>query len=110
MPKPPVVSGPWKAVADESPTWSPHFITPRSEFVQSYQAGNNVVKLYVAFYGTLQPGVNMTSRANTLFAAPWSRTDERERTIVFERHVTSVERNNAAFRPIFASRVGLVRD
>ena len=84
MPKPPVVSGPWKAVADEFRTWSPHFITPRSEFVQSYQAGNNVVKLYVAFYDTLQRGVNITSRANTLFAAPWWRTDERERTIVFD--------------------------
>jgi exosortase A len=83
-PKPPVVSAPWKAVADELSSWSPHFMTPRSEFVQSYQAGNNVVKLYVAFYDALQPGVNMTSRANTLFAPPWWRASERERTIVFE--------------------------
>jgi EpsI family protein len=84
--RPPVVSGPWTTVGDQIPTWSPRFINPRAEYVQSYQSEGDVVKLYAALYDTLQPGVNMTSSANTLFADPgWWQTDQRERTIEFGR-------------------------
>jgi exosortase A len=78
----PVESGPWKAVDDRLSMWSPRFATPHSEFLQTYQSGGDVVKLYVAFYGTIQPRVNMTSRSNVLYESPWWPAAERRRTIV----------------------------
>ena len=77
----PVVSAPWQAADDTLSTWSPRFVNPRGEFRRTYQAENDVVTLYVAFYDSLQPGTNVTSAANTLYRAPWSSTHERLRSI-----------------------------
>jgi EpsI family protein len=79
---PPAVSPPWKAVDGNLLAWSPRFVTPQSEFLQTYKSGDHVVKLYVARYGANQPSVKLTSRANLLYGHPWWSAGDRHRTIV----------------------------
>ncbi len=66
-PKPPAVSMPWRPVDGRHMAWSPRFVTPRSEFLQTYKSGNQVVKLYVASYGANRSGVTATSSVNVLY-------------------------------------------
>jgi exosortase A len=81
---PPVVSMPWKAVDENSLAWSPRFVAPQSEFLQTYTSGDHVVKLYLARYGANQPDAKLTSRTNLLYDKPWWSAGGRHRTIVVE--------------------------
>jgi EpsI family protein len=85
-------------VDDRLSTWSPHFVTPRFEFLQTYQSGSNAVKLYVAFYDAIQPRANMTSRSNVLYEAPWSPAAERLRTPVVGGKSIQVRETMLRFR------------
>jgi EpsI family protein len=79
---PPAVSPPWQAVDGNLLAWSPRFVTPQSEFLQTYKSGDHVVKLYVARYGANLPSVKLTSSANLLYDHPWWSAGDRHRTIV----------------------------
>jgi EpsI family protein len=79
----PEVSSPWRAVSKDLIMWSPRFVTPGSEFLQTYQSGDKVVKLYVASYSP-GPGANVASRSNVLYEDPWWSLGERRRPIVLE--------------------------
>jgi exosortase A len=80
----PEVSLPWKPVDGDLPPWSPRFVTPRSEFVQTYKSGIHVVKLYVASYGAGQSDVKLASKLNLLYDEPWSSAGARDRTIILD--------------------------
>ena len=80
----PEVALPWKAVDGDLLAWSPRFVTPRSEFLQTYKSGTQFVKLYVASYGASQPGVKLASTLNLLYDEPWSSAGERDRTMTLE--------------------------
>jgi exosortase A len=80
----PEVSLPWKPVDGDLLTWSPRFVAPRSEFVQTYKSGTQFVRLYVASYGASQPGVKLASKLNLLYDERWSSAGERDRPIVLD--------------------------
>ena len=79
---PPAVSPPWQVVDGNRLAWSPRFVAPQSEFLQTYKSGDRVVTLYVARYGANLPGVKLTSSANLLYDHPWWSAGDRHRTIV----------------------------
>jgi EpsI family protein len=80
----PEVSLPWKPVDGDFLPWSPRFVAPRSEFVQTYKSGTQFVKLYVASYGAGQPDVKLASKLNLLYDEPWSSAGERDRKIILD--------------------------
>jgi exosortase A len=80
----PEVSLPWKPVEGDFLSWSPRFVAPRSEFVQTYKSGTQFVKLYVASYGAGQPDVKLASKLNLLYDEPWSSAGERDRKIILD--------------------------
>jgi EpsI family protein len=77
----PQVSLPWKAVDGDVLAWSPRFVTPRSEFLQTYTLDSQFVRLYVASYGPSQPGVKLVNKLDLLYEDPWSPVGERDRSI-----------------------------
>ena len=83
-PKRSEVSPPWKAVDRDLYGWTPRFVTPSAEFLQTFDSGNHVVKVYVAYYGANQPGVKLASVTNVLFEEPWFATAEGHTTVTLE--------------------------
>jgi exosortase A len=73
----PEVSGPWGVAARDPYKWSPSFVEPKAEFLRTYDSGDHVVKLYVAYYSANQPDVKLASVTNVLFAEPWWASAER---------------------------------
>jgi EpsI family protein len=80
---PPSVALPWETADADLLAWSPRFVTPQAEFLQTYKSGSHVVKLYVARYGANQPDARMATRSNLLYDEPWRPERERRRTIMW---------------------------
>jgi EpsI family protein len=69
--KPWDVSGPWRIVQDGRYAWTPRFVMPSGESLQTYGSSEYVVKAYVAYYDPYRPGVKLVSVDNALFEDPW---------------------------------------
>jgi exosortase A len=80
---PPSVALPWEKTGEDLLPWTPRFMAPRAEFLETFRSGGQVVKLYVADYGANQPNAMLASRSNLLFDELWRLEGERRRTIVW---------------------------
>jgi exosortase A len=79
----PSVSLPWERANEDLLSWSPRFIAPHAEFLETYTSGGHVVKLYVARYGPNQTDARVASRNNALYDEEWRPERERRRTIAW---------------------------
>jgi exosortase A len=86
----PRVSLPWTATDQKDYAWAPHFVTPNSEFLQAYDSGSHLVKLYVAYYAASQPDVKLATAGNVLFADPWWAAGTTRRRVVQESQTFTV--------------------
>jgi EpsI family protein len=81
------VSRPWEAVDSDPLGWSPRS-TPDAEFLQTYKADDQVVRVYVASHDANQPDVILASAV--LDHEPWSPASQRQRSVMIEGQSSDV--------------------
>ena len=70
-PQSPEIARPWEIASRDAFRWTPRFVSPSAEFARTYESGNRLVKVYVAYFSTDQRGVKLASAGNVLFEPPW---------------------------------------
>ncbi len=86
----PTVSLPWTPTDSNRYSWKPQFEKPDSEFVQSYESGKRVVKMFVAFYSGSHPRANLTGIDSALVHEPWWITSQDRRTVAMQGQSVTV--------------------
>jgi EpsI family protein len=76
------VSSPWRATGRDVYPWTPKFLNPATEFVQTYTSGGHAVRFYAARYDARQAVVKLSSRGNALFGDPWTPLSRSSRTAI----------------------------
>jgi exosortase A len=72
------VSRPWEAVDSDPLGWSPRS-TPDADFLQTYKADEQVVRVYVASHDANEP--DLTRASAVLDHEPWSPASQRQRSV-----------------------------